>query len=147
MQSRINYSYRAKFIRIDRFYTILYLYGMYHKKRAQTYDCGLDLVGEILYGKWKIRLLYFINEGHIRPGQLQKKIPEATRRVLNVQLNELENHELISKTIFPVLPPKVEYRLTELGQTLIPLILSIGLWGDKHEERLREILKKTNEQM
>ncbi|MBB6272416.1 DNA-binding HxlR family transcriptional regulator [Pedobacter cryoconitis] len=120
---------------------------MYHKKRAQTYDCGLDLVGEILYGKWKIRLLYFINEGHIRPGQLQKKIPEATRRVLNVQLNELENHELISKTIFPVLPPKVEYRLTELGQTLIPLILSIGLWGDKHEERLREILKKTNEQM
>ncbi|MBB5621782.1 DNA-binding HxlR family transcriptional regulator [Pedobacter cryoconitis] len=55
---------------------------MYQKKIAQHYDCGLDLVGEVLYGKWKIRLLYFINEGHIRPSQLQRKIPGASRRVL-----------------------------------------------------------------
>lgn len=115
---------------------------MYQKKIVQNYDCGLDLVGEVLYGKWKIRLLYFINEGHIRPSQLQRKIPGASRRVLNVQLNELEKHELISKVIFPVLPPKVEYSLTAFGRSLIPLIHSIGLWGDEHEEKLREILRK-----
>ncbi|RAJ37263.1 winged helix-turn-helix transcriptional regulator [Pedobacter cryoconitis] len=116
---------------------------MYQKKIVQNYDCGLDLVGEILYGKWKIRLLYFINEGYVRPSQLQRKIPGASRRVLNVQLNELEKHELISKVIFPVLPPKVEYSLTSFGQTLIPLIHAIGLWGDEHEEKLRGILTKS----
>ena len=115
---------------------------MYQKKIVQNYDCGLDLVGEVLYGKWKIRLLYFINDGHIRPSQLQRKIPGASRRVLNVQLNELEKHELISKVIFPVLPPKVEYSLTAFGKTLIPLIHSIGLWGDEHEEKLRGILNE-----
>jgi len=104
-------------------------------------NCGLDLIAEVLYGKWKIRLLWFINEGYQRPSELQRKIAGATRRVLNVQLNELESHGLITKIIYPVLPPKVEYSLTEFGKTLIPVIAALGKWGDDHEERLREIIK------
>lgn len=105
-------------------------------------NCGLDLIGEVLYGKWKIRLLWFINEGNKRPSELQRKIPDASRRVLNLQLKELEEHELISKTIYPVVPPKVEYSLTEFGQSLIPLIDLLGKWSDKNEERLRRVILK-----
>src|SRR5678815_2443646 len=78
---------------------------MYKRKTPIELNCGLDLVREVLNGKWKIHLLYFISEGAKRPGDLQRKIPRATRRVLNVQLNELEKHGLISRTIYAELPP------------------------------------------
>lgn len=65
-----------------------------------------------------------------------------SRRVLNIQLKELEAHELVSRTIYPVMPPKVEYDLTGFGRTLIPVIQAIGLWGDAHEERLREVISR-----
>lgn len=113
---------------------------MYIKKIAPSLNCGLDLVGEVLYGKWKIRILWFIYQGNLRPSELQRKIPDATRRVLNVQLKELEDHELVTRTIYPVMPPRVEYNLTEFGKTLIPLVQSIGLWGDEHQERLRRVI-------
>ncbi|AOM79523.1 winged helix-turn-helix transcriptional regulator [Pedobacter steynii] len=113
---------------------------MYERKLAVNLNCGLDLIAEVLYGKWKIRLLWFINEGYLRPSELQRKIPAASRRVLNIQLNELEAHGLVGKTIFPVLPPKVEYNLTDFGKTLIPVIAALGKWGDDHEERLRKVI-------
>lgn len=115
---------------------------MYERKIKPNLNCGLDLIGEVLYGKWKIRLLWFINEGYKRPSELQRKIPDASRRVLNMQLKELEEHELISKTIYPVVPPKVEYSLTEFGQSLIPVIAALGKWGDENEGQLRKVLLK-----
>ncbi|PXY43940.1 winged helix-turn-helix transcriptional regulator [Flavobacterium hydrophilum] len=115
---------------------------MYERKTIPNLNCGLDLIGEVLYGKWKIRLLWFINDGHKRPSELQRKIPDASRRVLNIQLKELEEHELVSKIIYPVVPPKVEYSLTDFGKTLIPVISAIGNWGEEHEERLRLLILK-----
>ena len=115
---------------------------MHERKIPLNLNCGLDLIGEVLYGKWKVRLLWFINEGHLRPSELQRKIPDATRRVLNIQLKELEDHELISKKIYPVVPPKVEYSLTDFGKTLIPVISMLGNWGEKNEERLRSVILK-----
>ncbi|SHM53820.1 winged helix-turn-helix transcriptional regulator [Chryseobacterium polytrichastri] len=85
-------------------------------------------------------MLWFINEGHQRPSELQRKIPDASRRVLNMQLKELEDHELVTKKIYPVVPPKVEYSLTEFGNTLIPVISVLGEWGDKNEEHLRTVI-------
>ncbi len=115
---------------------------MYERKTLPNLNCGLDLIGEVLYGKWKMRLLWFINEGHQRPSELQRKIPDASRRVLNIQLKELEEHELVTKIIYPVVPPKVEYSLTDFGKTLLPVISAIGNWGDEHEERLRTLILK-----
>ena len=115
---------------------------MYERKILPNLNCGLDLIGEVLYGKWKIRLLWFINEGHQRPSELQRKIPDATRRVLNIQLKELEDHELITKKIYPVVPPKVEYSLTEFGKTVIPVIAALGSWGDKNDKLLRSVILK-----
>jgi len=116
---------------------------MYERKIPLNLNCGLDLIGEVLYGKWKMRLLWFINEGHKRPSELQRKIPDASRRVLNMQLKELEQHELIFKSIYPVVPPKVEYNLTDLGKTLIPVINALGQWGDENENRLRNVILKS----
>jgi len=115
---------------------------MYERKIIPNLNCGLDLIGEVLYGKWKIRLLWFIHQGHQRPSELQRKIPDATRRVLNMQLKELEDHELIQKKIYAVVPPKVEYSLTEFGKTLVPVIAMLGTWGDDHEKRLRDVILK-----
>jgi DNA-binding HxlR family transcriptional regulator len=115
---------------------------MYERKILPYLNCGLDLVGEVLYGKWRIRILWFIHEGHKRPSELQRKIPDVSRRVLNIQLKELEEHKLVTRKIYPVMPPKVEYDLTAFGQTLIPLIQAIGLWGDEHQERLQKVILK-----
>src|SRR5258706_4574702 len=115
---------------------------MYERKIPITLDFVLDLIGEVLYGKWKIRLLYFINEGHKRPSELQRKISGASRKVLTMQLKELEQHELVTKVIYPQIPPKVEYSLTDFGKTLIPVISTLGKWGDKNEKRLRNVILK-----
>ena len=113
---------------------------MYEKKIPVNLNCGLDLIAEVLYGKWKIRLLYFIHQGSQRPSELQRKIPDASRRVLSAQLNELEADELVSKITYPQAPPKVEYSLTEFGQSLIPVITALGQWGDDNSERLRSLI-------
>lgn len=113
---------------------------MRERKIPLNLNCGLDLIGEVLYGKWKIRLLWFIHIGHKRPSELQRKIPDASRRVLNVQLNELEAHDLIKKKIYPVVPPKVEYSLTPFGETVIPIIGAMGKWGDDNENKLRDLI-------
>jgi DNA-binding HxlR family transcriptional regulator len=116
---------------------------MYKKKIPVELNCGLDLAKEVLFGKWKIHLLYFISQGIKRPGELQRKIPNAARRVLNVQLNQLEEHGLISKKIYPELPPKVEYELSELGQSVLPIITAFGKWGDENQERLRILIENS----
>ncbi len=115
---------------------------MHQRKIPIEFNCGLDLVAEVLYGKWKIRLLYFINEGHKRPSELHRKIPGATRRVIMAQLKELEQHELVSKHIYAQVPPKVEYSLTPLGQSLIPVITTLGEWADEHTDKLRNVIEK-----
>lgn len=118
---------------------------MRERKIPLNLNCGLDLIGEVLYGKWKIRLLWFIHIGHKRPSELQRKIPDASRRVLNVQLNELEAHDLIKKKIFVVVPPKVEYSLTPFGKTIIPIIAALGKWGDDNENKLRDLILRQSE--
>jgi DNA-binding HxlR family transcriptional regulator len=115
---------------------------MYERKIPLNLNCGLDLIGEVLYGKWKIRLLWFIGEGHLRPSELQRKIPDASRRVLNIQLKELEEHGLVARKVYAVVPPKVEYSLTDFGKTLIPLISALGRWADEHEDHLRDVILK-----
>jgi DNA-binding HxlR family transcriptional regulator len=119
---------------------------MYERKIPLSLNCGLDLIAEVLYGKWKIRLLWFINEGYKRPSELLRKIPDASRRVLNIQLNELEEHGLVSKITYAQAPPKVEYSLTAFGKTLMPVIAELGSWGDEHADHLRAVILKRLEQ-
>jgi len=113
---------------------------MYQKKIANTLNCGSVLTKEVLHGKWKSTLLSCIAHGIRRPSAMQRTIPSATRRVLNVQLTEMEQHGLISKTVFPELPPRVEYQLTPLGESLLPVIEVMEQWGNAHRSELEQVL-------
>ncbi|WP_375419521.1 winged helix-turn-helix transcriptional regulator [uncultured Hymenobacter sp.] len=113
---------------------------MHERKIPLDLACGVHLAREVLAGKWKVALLFYLSQGICRPGQLQKKMPGATRRVIHLQLNQLEEQGLVAKTVFAELPPKVEYRLTAFGETLLPVIEVLGQWGETHKEQLRHVL-------
>ncbi len=115
---------------------------MYERKIPVSFECGLHLFKEVVNGKWKIELIYYISTGIKRPGELQRKIPKATRRVLDTQLKQLAEQGLIFKTIFTESPPKVEYGLTELGKTLMPVIETIVRWGEDHREELEKVVNQ-----
>lgn len=115
---------------------------MYQKKIPPQLDCGLHFFKELLTGKWKLMLLYYISEGYKRPSELQKKIPNADRRVMDIQLKELMLHGFIRKQSFQSKTPKVEYELLPLGESFLPLILEIEKWGEDHREELENALEK-----
>ena len=112
---------------------------MYKKKIPIRTDCGLHVFKELLNGKWKLMLIYYISEDVKRPGALQKKIA-ADRRVMNKQLDELVQHGFVDKFSFDTKIPKVEYRLTALGISLLPLIISLEKWGEDNRAVLEEAL-------
>lgn len=113
---------------------------MYERKIPLTIDCGLHLTREVLNGKWKPALLNAISMNVKRPSEIHKLLPDATRRVLNVQLKELEDHGMIKKKIYHQLPPKVEYSLTEIGWSLMPIIDAMNMWGDTHRSFLEQVI-------
>ena len=106
-------------------------------------DCGLHVFKELLNGKWKLMLIYYISEEVKRPGALQK-ILGVDRRVMTKQLNELVHHGFVDKFSFDTKIPKVEYRLTALGISLLPLIISLEEWGEDNRAVLEEALTETN---
>ena len=113
---------------------------MYERKTPLTIDCGLHLTKEVLNGKWKPALLNAISMDVKRPSEMLRLLPDATRRVLNVQLKELEGHGIIEKKTYPQLPPKVEYSLTEVGWSLMPIIDAMNRWGDANRSFLETVI-------
>jgi len=113
---------------------------MYHKKIPPQLNCGLHFFKELLNGKWKLMLLYYISEGYKRPSELQKKIPNADRRVMNMQLKELVLHGFIRKQSFQSKILKVEYEVLPLGLSFLPLIMGIEKWGEDHRGELENAL-------
>lgn len=73
----------------------------------------------------------------MRFGELKAAIPDISQRMLTVRLRELEEQDIVLRVMYPQVPPKVEYSLSEYGQTLIPLIEEMHKWGAKHVERMR----------
>ncbi|ASZ11218.1 helix-turn-helix transcriptional regulator [Chitinophaga pendula] len=103
---------------------------MYVKKLPEQPEYyGVTTTMNVLKGKWKPCLLESIHAGIRRPSELLRSIPEATLRVLNLQLKELEELNIVYKKIYPQVPPKVEYYLTEWGERLIPVITQMEQWG------------------
>ena len=88
-------------------------------------DATLDLIG----GKYKALILWHLVDRTLRFGELRRLIPQATPKMLTQQLRELETDGLITRTVYPVVPPKVEYALTELGGTMKPILLVMYDWG------------------
>ncbi|MFZ4929402.1 winged helix-turn-helix transcriptional regulator [Chryseobacterium sp. Mn2064] len=116
----------------------------YERKIPVPTECGLHLTKEILGGKWKMSLINAIHSDIKRPSQIEKAFPALTKRVLSKQLKELEQHGVIEKKIFTEVPPKVEYSLTELGESLLPIIEMMDIWGNQHRPFLEKVISETN---
>ncbi|WP_255547661.1 helix-turn-helix domain-containing protein [Mucilaginibacter sp. dw_454] len=96
---------------------------------------------EVISGKWKINLIWCIHSGIIRPGELHRRIPRASRRLLDTQLAQLTSLGIITKTVFSQKPAKVEYALTPLGKSLIPVIAVTAKWGEANRPLLEPLLQ------
>lgn len=91
--------------------------------------CPIDALMSLIGGKYKPIILYNLLKRSHRYGELQRLVPRATPKVLTQQLRELERDGLISRTVYPVVPPKTEYAITEYGLTLRPILEAMHRWG------------------
>lgn len=110
--------------------------------RHTHYDCDVgcpvEAALEILGGKWKGAILYHLLDGAKRFNEIQRLKPELTHRVLTKQLRELEAAGVIERKVFPEVPPRVEYALTELGRALEPVLQTLKMWGIEYLFKLFE---------
>jgi len=101
------------------------------KKSTKCHSaCSVEIALDLISGKWKGLALYHLLSGTKRFNELRKLIPSVTQRMLTKQLRALEENNLVMRTVYPVVPPKVEYKLTELGKTLEPTLNQLKSWGE-----------------
>ncbi|MGI5170099.1 winged helix-turn-helix transcriptional regulator [Spirillospora sp. CA-253888] len=107
------------------------------KKRAFT--CGLDAAIAVMGGKWKGLILFALQDGPLRFGELRRAVPGISERVLILQLREMETSGLLHREVYHQVPPKVEYSLTEFGHSLNDAMAPLGQWGEDNIERIEAI--------
>ncbi len=108
---------------------------MAHKQYDCNMGCPVEAALEVIGGKWKGVILYHLSSQTYRFNELRRLMPEITQRMLTKQLRELEADHLISRKVYPEVPPKVEYSMTAYGETLTPVIHALQTWGLKHLQR------------
>ena len=94
---------------------------------AQT--CPVETTLELIGGKYKSLILWHLSNGKLRFSELRSRITKATPKMLTQQLRELETQNLIHREVYPVIPPKVEYSLTDTGKSLLPILVAMRDWG------------------
>jgi DNA-binding HxlR family transcriptional regulator len=98
----------------------------------KTYNCPIEAPISLIGGKYKAIILFHLIDKTLRFNELQKLIPQATPKMLTQQLRELEGDGLINRTVYPVVPPKTEYSLSEFGKSIIPVIDAMCDWGNNY---------------
>ena len=98
----------------------------------QAYNCPVEKTLELIGGKYKSLILWHLIGDVLRFGALHKLIPQATPKMLTQQLRELEEAGLVSRTVYPVVPPKVEYALSERGYSIRPILEAMYTWGAEY---------------
>ena len=98
-------------------------------------NCPVVLTLNMIGGKYKALILWQLLDNVLRFGELQRAIPQATPKMLTQQLRELEEDNLVVRTVYPVVPPKVEYSLSELGQSIKPILTAIYRWGSDYAKK------------
>ena len=96
--------------------------------------CPVETALDVLAGKWKILILWYLRSEKKRFNELQKMLPRTTQKMLIQKLRELEEDGIVHREVYPVVPPKVEYSLTPYGETLKPILKKLYLWGEVHKE-------------
>ena len=108
------------------------MYGFDFK--GKKFNNPIELSLEIIGGKWKIPIVLGLKEGSKRYSELRRSLPKVTHKMLTQQLRELERDEIISRKVYPEIPPKVEYSLTLLGQSIVPVIDLLSDWGEEYRK-------------
>ena len=108
-------------------------------ERDKLYNCPVDATLSVIGGKYKAIILHHLIENTLRFGELRRLVPQASNKVLIQQLRELERDGVIHREVYPVVPLKTEYSLTDFGRTLIPILAAICDWGREYmSDFLRE---------
>ena len=105
---------------------------------ARPYSCGLDAAVDVIGGKWKALILWELHTGVRRFGELRRALEGISEKMLIQQLRELEADGLVHREVYREVPPRVEYSLTELGESLNEALKPLGDWGEAHMERIAE---------
>ena len=114
----------------------------YEKKIPVDLDCPLRLTMSLIESKWKSCILDELRDGTPRrPSDIHKLLPESAPRVLDISLKEMVADGLVDKKIYPELPPRSEYKITELGKSLLPIIDSMLEWGKDHMDLFEKKFK------
>jgi DNA-binding HxlR family transcriptional regulator len=101
-------------------------------KLQNEYRCSLQLAIDILGGKWKMRIIWYLLDGTKRFSDFARKIPNISQKTLTQQLRELENKDIISRKIYAEMPPRVEYTLTEYGYQLSDVLKGLSNWSHQY---------------
>ena len=101
----------------------------------EEFYCPVKLTTDIIGGKWKPLILFYLEGRTRRFGELQKLIPGLTKKMLTQHLRELERDEVVHRKVYAEVPPKVEYSLTKHGESLKPILKLMSAWGTKHKAR------------
>ena len=101
---------------------------------GSKYNCPVGATLELIGGKYKSLILWHLTGSTLRFGELRKLIPQATPKMLTQQLRELEEDNLIIRAVYPVVPPKVEYSLTDSGRSISPVLSAMYDWGTAYME-------------
>jgi DNA-binding HxlR family transcriptional regulator len=104
--------------------------------RTKIYNCPVEAAVDVFGGKWKALILWWLQQRTWRFAELRRQIPGITEKMLTQQLRELEADGIVNRRIYPTVPPKVEYSLTEYGLSLKRALREICAWGRNHMERI-----------
>ncbi|MFF2847896.1 winged helix-turn-helix transcriptional regulator [Streptomyces sp. NPDC058001] len=96
------------------------------------YHCGIDAAMDVIGGKWKVLILWALDESPRRFGELRRMLPGITEKVLAAHLRELETHGIVDRTAYDEIPPRVDYALTARGRALSTALQPLGEWGREH---------------
>ncbi|MGG5739024.1 MULTISPECIES: winged helix-turn-helix transcriptional regulator [Bacillus cereus group] len=108
-----------------------------------NFNCEKELTLSIISGKWKVVILWHLGvEGSHRFSELQRLFPSISHKVLSNQLKELMEDGIVDRTVYPEIPPRVEYYMTELGMSLLPIVEMMYDWGKMRMEQIRNTLEK-----
>jgi DNA-binding HxlR family transcriptional regulator len=111
--------------------------------RAKVYNCPVEAAIDVFGGKWKALILWWLHRRTWRFAELRRQMPEITEKMLTQQLRELEADGVVARRVYPTVPPKVEYSLTEYGRSLKRALRAICDWGRDHMERIGAVTRSS----
>ena len=95
-------------------------------------NCPVSKISKVLQGKWSMLIIYVLSEGTLRFSEIHHRLPHITEANLTKDLRMLESYGVIHRKVYPVVPPKVEYSLTDMGKDFLPILDSINKWAEKY---------------